>query len=393
MDITFVSNYINHHQLPFCKAMLEQNIGTFTFIQTEPMETERVNMGWQVDVTEYPFVKCFYENPEDAKELIMNSDFALFGGTDEEAYIRPRLKAGKPVIRISERIYKEGQWKFISPRGLIKKYQDHIRYRNKQVYLLCAGGYVASDFHLIHAYPDKMYAWGYFPETIEYRADELQDRKEKNVTEILWAGRMIDWKHPEAAIHMVTALAAKDAGEPSFHLTMVGGGELRENLEKMVTEAGIEAYVDFAGFMEPSSVREKMLSADIFLFTSDFKEGWGAVLNEAMNSGCAVVASSGIGAVPFLLHHEKNGMVYKNGREEEMISYVERLLNDKRFRQVLGLNAYETIHGKWNAGQAAAALIRFLRSLQLGSPEGALDGPMSRAPVISPGKGYEYTRN
>ncbi len=45
------------------------------------------------------------------------------------------------------------------------------------------------------------------------------------------------------------------------------------------------------GAMSPDKVRAYMERADVFLFTSDFNEGWGAVLNESMNSGCAVVAS------------------------------------------------------------------------------------------------------
>jgi hypothetical protein len=37
-------------------------------------------------------------------------------------------------------------------------------------------------------------------------------------------------------------------------------------------------------------------------FTSDFGEGWGAVLYEAMNSGCALGGEPcGIGAVPPML--------------------------------------------------------------------------------------------
>lgn len=369
--------------------MLTETMGEFTFIQTEEMDPERVAMGWAVDVREYPFVKCYYEDPEGARQLIMDSDVVLFGGQDDESYIAPRLQSEKLTIRISERIYKEGQWKFISPRGLMKKYKDHIRYRNKEVYLLCAGGYVASDFHLIKAYPNKMFAWGYFPEFQEYRADYLQDFKSDNVTEILWAGRMIDWKHPEAAVHMAAELVRENR---NFHLTMVGGGEMEGEIKGMVQEAGIAEYVSFPGFMEPSKVREKMLKADIFLFTSDYKEGWGAVLNEAMNSGCAVVASSGIGAVPFLLQHERNGMVYENGNEKEMISHVKKLLEDSKFRMLLGLNAYETIRGKWNAENAASKLIRFIRSVQLGNPEAAIDGPMSKAPIIAPKKGYHYTK-
>ena len=42
MKVVFVSNYINHHQIPFCNAMAKFLEGGFTFLQTEPMEEERV---------------------------------------------------------------------------------------------------------------------------------------------------------------------------------------------------------------------------------------------------------------------------------------------------------------------------------------------------------------
>ena len=47
MNAVFVSNYINHHQIPFCEAMEEVTGRNFLFIQTEQMEKERLRMGWK----------------------------------------------------------------------------------------------------------------------------------------------------------------------------------------------------------------------------------------------------------------------------------------------------------------------------------------------------------
>ena len=174
--IAFVSNYINHHQIPFCDCLNRLLEGGFTFVQTERMEEERVRMGWQA-AGRPAYVRCYYEEPEDCRQLILDCDVALFGGTDDESYIQERLGAGKPVIRISERLYKTGQWKAVSPRGLRKKYHDHTRYRNSPVWLLCAGAYVASDFAIIRAYPGKMYCWGYFPETRHYDKKDTGKRR------------------------------------------------------------------------------------------------------------------------------------------------------------------------------------------------------------------------
>jgi signal transduction histidine kinase len=131
------------------------------------------------------------------QNLLLTADVVIFGGCDDESYIRERLAAGKPIFRYNERLYKEGQWKAISPRGLLQKYKDHTRYRKAPVYFLCAGAYVPCDLGIIHAYPEKMLRFGYFPETREYAPGEPFSRKKKG--SILWAARMIDWKHPELA--------------------------------------------------------------------------------------------------------------------------------------------------------------------------------------------------
>ena len=80
------------------------------------------------------------------------------------------------------------------------------------------------------------------------------------------------------------------------------------------------------GAMPPEEVRRHMEKADIYLFTSDFNEGWGAVLNESMNSGCAVVASHAIGSVPFLIKNGENGLIYENGNQLDLEKQVLRLL-------------------------------------------------------------------
>ena len=166
MKLIFVSNYFNHHQLPFCDALYELLEGDFCFLQTQPMEEERVKMGWQAE--ERPYVRYAAKNScahksgvektpgsesnsnavtdaEEFEKLLFTADVVIFGGCDEESYIQERLTAGKPIFRYNERLYKEGQWKAVSPRGLLQKYKDHTRYRKAPVYFLCAGAYVPCD--------------------------------------------------------------------------------------------------------------------------------------------------------------------------------------------------------------------------------------------------------
>lgn len=368
----FVSNYINHHQIPFCNVMYEKLGDAFVFIQTQPMEEERVRMGWQARVA-LPYVKYYYEEPEKCAYLIDTAATVLFGGVDEEGYIENRLRDGRPVIRYSERLYKEGQWKAVSPRGLLKKYHDHTRYRSAPVWLLCSGAYVPSDFQIVRAYPGKMYKWGYFPETRHYDVDKLM--RDKKPATILWAARFLDWKHPEAALKCAAYLKEKGC---KFHMNIVGGGQMQPLVDRLMKEYALEGAVTLLGFRRPEEVRALMEETDIYLATSDRKEGWGAVINEAMNSGCAVVADHMMGAAPYLIRPGENGFVYEDGRERQLFEQVMTLLSDRALCQRIGREAYRTITEVWNAETAAERLLEFCERQEIYQ-----DGPCSPAPVIS----------
>lgn len=378
MTIVFMSNYINHHQIPFCDACYKQWGGDFSFIQTQPMEQERLDMGWDQKGESLPYVLRFYEQEEQCRRLIMESDVLLAGWNDKEDLVQGRLDQGKLTIRISERLYREGQWKAVSPKGLIHKYKEHIRYRKEPAYLLCAGAYVASDFHLIHAYPGKMFKWGYFPETREYAKGQLESMKEKEGVHIVWAGRFIPLKHPEEMIRLAV-------DEPECHIHMVGSGEMERQLKDSAEKHGLEDRITFYGFQTPDQVRQIMEKCHIHVFTSNHLEGWGAVVNEAMNSGCAVVANAQAGAVPYLIRQGVNGIAYPAGDYDKMRQAVEYLIHHPDHRRQMGQAAYETIRDLWNAEHAAAALKKMIEGIQKGEWKPEKEGPLSPAPVIAPG--------
>lgn len=391
MTITFISNYINHHQLPFCNACYGLLGEGFHFVQTEPMEQERIDMGWDAKSSALTFVSCLYEEEEYCRKLIWECDVLLAGWTEREELIGERLQAGKPVIRISERLYREGQWKAVSPKGLLRKYREHTRYRNKDAYLLCAGAYVPSDFHIVRAYPDKMYRWGYFPETVHYTEEQWKSLKPDTGTlEIVWAGRFIPLKHPEFMVRLAEALKKrKSKGFTDFHIHMVGSGEMEADLRNMAKKAQVEEKLTFYGFTEPKKVRRIMEKCHIHIFTSNYLEGWGAVVNEAMNSGCAEIVNVQTGAAPYLLKHGENGLVYPNGDFEKMAELVAELSDHPTKIRKMGRAAYETITGLWNAEHGAAELVRFAEGILKGKAEPAKEGPLSPAPVIAPKKMYE----
>ena len=127
-----------------------------------------------------------------------------------------------------------------------------------------------------------------------------------------------------------------------------------------------------------------MEASELFLFTSDRNEGWGAVLNESMNSGCAVVACKAIGSVPFLIREGESGLTYESGDVAQLYSHVKTLLDDAERCRALGRKAYATMAGQWNADAAAQRLLALSEALLQGERQPSLyeEGPCSRAKIL-----------
>ncbi len=253
-----------------------------------------------------------------------------------------------------------------------------------EYYLLCAGGYVASDFQLIHAFPGKKLRWGYFPPCRHYAPGELRKIKDEarkdGVPELVWAGRFVEFKHPEMMLRLAGDL--KKRGE-RFHLTVAGGGDGEEAFRRALQEQDLTQQVTVLGLTSPDRVRSAMERADLFVFTSDAGEGWGAVVNEAMNSGCAVIAGNEAGAVPFLLRNGENGIVYESRRYDQLLAAVTGLLRDPGRAAALGERAVETITDLWNADHAARALCGVAEGILAG--EGLAGAPKEGPASADPG--------
>ena len=363
MKIVFASNYYNHHQSPFSEAMYSLIGDGYAFIETMPIEQERLNMGW--GESKYPpFVMRSYISDEAYKDCIriINEADIVITGSAPEAMIKDRVKAGKIVFRYSERPLKTKVSLIRYGKMLIRLHQYNPPL--SKTYMLCASAYTAADFRKFGCFRNRCYKWGYFPAAEHYdNIDELIAKKKKN--SVLWAGRFLDWKHPDAAIEIADRLK-RDGYD--FEMQIIGTGEMEEALKQMIRDKNLSDRVKMLGSMKPSQVRSCMEQSEIFLFTSDRYEGWGAVLNESMNSGCAVVASHEIGSAPFLIQDDVNGLIYRDGDIDDLYQKTKRLIDHSEERRSISKKAYETITNEWNAETAAKRLLNMAEHIVKGEP-------------------------
>jgi glycosyltransferase involved in cell wall biosynthesis len=253
---------------------------------------------------------------------------------------------------------------------------------NKPLYMLCASAYTASDYAAYGCFKGKCYKWGYFPETRRYDdVDRLIAEKKPN--SLLWVARFIDLKHPEVAVTVAKRL--KEAGY-IFELNMIGNGVLLDSMRELAEAKGVSDCLHLLGSMPPEAVREHMEKSEIFLFTSDRNEGWGAVLNESMNSACAVVADDAIGSVPFLVTEGENGLTYKTGDIETVVEKIKYLLDHPTERIQMAKKAYLTIVTEWNAENATEKLLILIDQIFKNEQTPFQTGVCSKAEVKINGK-------
>lgn len=359
MQIVTVSNFYNHHQAPLANAFNRIQDCEYCFIATEELPEERKNLGYE-SMNDNPLVKKSYDSKrswDECKRIITDCDICIYGlSSAPYDLIKDRIGLNKLTFLCTERIFKKNSFEEASIKRKIAIKWHHSKFQKKNVYVLCASAYTAYDFTKLKLYKDRMYKWGYFPE-IDYKKT-ISKSYSDGIIRLLWVGRFIDWKHPEIAVDTINGLIEK--GISNIHLDMIGVGEMVNEIRDYVKTLDLTKYVSFLGSMKPSEVRSYMSNSHIFLFTSDQNEGWGVVLNEAMESGCIPIANEKIGSVPYLIQNGSNGFVYND--YATIPDLIIGLINNKAKQTEMSCKSVSTVRSVWNPEFAANRMYTFCDS-------------------------------
>ncbi len=379
MQIAYFGNTLNKHQSNVADALYTLTKGQYIYVETVAPKEENKS-GGKAKV-ERPYVLAAYKGEKElseAKQLAIEADIALFGA-DSLLFevVRMRQKNPKLSFEVSERWLKRGWINLFSPR-LIKNlwFYHKYQYNKKPIYKLCSSAFAARDQYKLHTFKNKCYKWGYFTEVKEQAVEAPSCVSTSKSTTIIWCARFLRWKHPEMVIKLAQKL--KKNGYTDVQIDLYGDGPERKATERLSRNIGVEEIVHFHGNVSNDEIYKEMKIHDIFLFTSDRNEGWGAVLNEAMSCNCAVVASDAIGSVPFLIKDGKNGMVFKSGKIESLYKKVAYLLDNPEDRKKMAYEGYYTLRDVWSPTNATKNLLALCDNL-LGKPNShVIIGPCSK---------------
>ena len=384
MKLVFITNYVHHHQIPLADEFYGMLGDGYKYVATDVLPGWLIKGGYDPSINRLYVVRA-YES-EDAKRMALqlanDADVVIIGSAPED-YVRERIKAGKLTFRYNERWFKNRPWYLSGPRAWYYFWHDHIRYRNKPLYMLAASAYTCRDVNTIGAYKNKCFKWGYFTKVEDFpfgSSANFDASSEGTGAHLMWCARFLRWKHPELPVKLAQRLKNRNY---KFIIDMYGSGEELEHTKELAGKLDVMDVVRFQGNLPNDEILKQMRHHQIFLFTSDRNEGWGAVLNESMSNGCAVVASDMIGSVPFLIEDGVNGLIFKSESLDSLETKVVSLLDSVDYRRTIAMNAIKTMRDVWSPKNAAVQFLRLINALKTNDIDLIpSDGPCSLASMI-----------
>ena len=125
------------------------------------------------------------------------------------------------------------------------------------------------------------------------------------------------------------------------HLALIGTGPAEADLRLQAKQLGIGDRVSFLGFVSDSDLLMLRRSADLFVIPSEGDLQSLATM-EAMACGLSIIAANAY-ALPELVHHEENGLLFQPGDSDDFAHGIDRLLNDRNLRACMGEQSLKII--------------------------------------------------
>ncbi len=162
-----------------------------------------------------------------------------------------------------------------------------------------------------------------------------------DVGDVLWIGTIAELHKNKGLEYGIYALS--EIKKP-FVFFIIGQGEKRKNLEKIIKEKDLENKVFLAGFME--NANQYLKAFDIFTLTS-IKEGLPYSILEAGLAGLPVIASN-VGGIPEIIDNGLNGILVKKGNPAKITQAIEYLINIKDQMKMFGEKLKEKVEKEFS---------------------------------------------
>ena len=363
---------VTPHWVPLCDEILRKlGQDECKVIYLNEISCGRVRIGWNVESARR-FYK-YSQISDQARLWLETADNLLCEVRDADLFIR-RSKKGLKTFYTSERWFKPflGMARLLHPRFLrVALKIGRLLNRDSNFTYLPVGVHAAEDiFRLMkvlsgditylfrrkslafEAKPGgiivgtpKMRMWAYYVSSANNQSGVVHQTgglENCGARKILWIGRLLKLKRVDDLIRAVKCLNGN--APPKFTLDVFGEGPEYCRLSALAT--GLP-YVSFHKPIPNEEARRLMSAYDIYVLSSNSKEGWGAVVSEALEEGMVVFGTKEAGASATQLPIDR---LYPSGDIDALC----RLLLSGRSCTPTGI-------GAWRPAVAAGWLINEMR--------------------------------
>ncbi|MDT4291367.1 glycosyltransferase family 4 protein [Methylomonas sp. MO1] len=158
---------------------------------------------------------------------------------------------------------------------------------------------------------------------------------------LLFVGRLVEKKGVADLLGAYVLLP--EILRKQTELWIIGDGYERKKLESLARNIQHVNSIRFLGRIPNQQLPGYYAAADIFIAPSiiDIQgdtEGQGVMLLEAMASGLPIITTN-VGGISSVIAHGETGLLVNPGKPIEIAAAIEKLLNDKNFRETLSIKA------------------------------------------------------
>lgn len=387
MKVAFYTNLVSPHTVPLSEEV-RKNVDSFVYVYQkhggEPFRTRAVLESMQACAI------CEVDEPERARIHLRECDVLLSGVRDFDL-MQERINKSMLTIYQSERWFKPesllalgksessgrgvwvgGFWKMLLPFAVRRARRIMQLFKSEKFLYLPIGihaardmarlcGLMNGDWRCLFRAPklkyekqpfgmvelsagndgvryglNKMRMWGYFVKH-SLSKDNKGSQRGDNTIKVLWVGRMLGLKNVDTVIRAV-------GGDERFELDIYGSGPEEKKLRKIASKY---KNVSFGEMVPINEVRDLMRRHDVYVLPSNEFDGWGAVVNEALEEGMKVVGTYEAGASATILP-ESN--LFHSG-------------DWRTLRRMLASPIEDTGIGNWTARYAADKLITWVKKV------------------------------
>lgn len=201
------------------------------------------------------------------------------------------------------------------------KHAVQLRRLGRHARLLCIGRGTERWFRFAGAPASRLFPYAYFMDD----DGPVPERVSADPIRFLFVGQLIKRKRVDLLID-----ALGDLGDRAWVLDIIGSGPERDRLVQRAAARSLGGRINFVGTKDRREVLPLIERSDVLVLPSDH-DGWGAVIQEALNHGVPVVCSDNCGA-SVLVQDALAGRVFRAGDRHDLGVALGHILADVRDR-------------------------------------------------------------